>query len=156
MSKAGGWVPLDKGLIKALPKDRPFSHLEAVLDISCDYDELLCRPVMYYANRWKWSRGKVRTLLKSGIILLKKPVKERRQERWRRCGVTWKVTRFGIFSRDNFTCVYCGAKTNTPECDHVIPFSRGGSHEESNLATACRKCNRSKKDKTVEEWMGRK
>ena len=66
----------------------------------------------------------------------------------------WKVTRMRIFKRDNFTCSYCGQYGGQLECDHVYPVSRGGSNDDSNLATACKSCNRDKSDKTLEEWRG--
>jgi hypothetical protein len=64
----------------------------------------------------------------------------------------WIVTRQRIFNRDAFTCQYCGAVGGKLECDHIVPVSRGGSHGDENLATACFTCNRSKRAKTVEEW----
>lgn len=51
--------------------------------------------------------------------------------------------RFKIIKRDNFQCTYCGSSDRL-EVDHIIPVSRGGSNEESNLTTACFKCNRGK------------
>ena len=63
----------------------------------------------------------------------------------------WAVVRLYIFQRDNFTCRYCGASGVALECDHVIPVSKGGSNEKSNLVTSCRTCNRTKADKTPEE-----
>lgn len=50
-------------------------------------------------------------------------------------------------------CAYC--KTCCKEyyeIDHILPLSRGGAHSLDNLAISCRSCNRSKKDKTLEEW----
>ena len=57
-----------------------------------------------------------------------------------------------ILNRDSWTCVYCGDKDGPFEVDHVMPASRGGLTEERNLVCACRDCNRSKRDKTPEEW----
>lgn len=68
----------------------------------------------------------------------------------------WKTIRDRIFSRDDYTCQYCGARGIKLECDHVHPVSRGGSHDDSNLVTACVGCNRSKRAKTVAEWKGGK
>lgn len=65
----------------------------------------------------------------------------------------WKKTRKLIFERDAFTCQYCGAKDSKLECDHVLPVSKGGSDDFSNLVTACSRCNRSKRDKLLDEWM---
>lgn len=56
----------------------------------------------------------------------------------------WRALRMFIFERDEFTCRYCGATNVLFECDHVIPRSRGGSNDPSNLATACVGCNRGK------------
>ena len=57
-----------------------------------------------------------------------------------------KKTRFEIFKRDKFTCVYCG--NQPPECvlelEHIQPRSNGGTDEDSNLATSCFDCNRGK------------
>lgn len=64
----------------------------------------------------------------------------------------WAKIRKKIFKRDNYTCQYCGQSGGNLECDHIHPFSKGGSHDDTNLATACFKCNRSKRDKTVYEW----
>jgi 5-methylcytosine-specific restriction endonuclease McrA len=40
------------------------------------------------------------------------------------------------------------------EFDHVRPAFRGGQDAASNVVLACRRCNRSKGHKTVEEWLG--
>jgi hypothetical protein len=63
-----------------------------------------------------------------------------------------RVSRVGIFSRDGWSCVYCGSSTKkTLTVDHVIPVSRGGGNTWSNLVTACSKCNSAKGDKLLEE-----
>jgi|HubBroStandDraft_4_1064222.scaffolds.fasta_scaffold31514_2 5-methylcytosine-specific restriction endonuclease McrA len=51
-------------------------------------------------------------------------------------------------------CAYCG----DPACsfDHVIPIAKGGEDRIENLLPACRPCNSSKKDKTLDEWAGRR
>lgn len=36
--------------------------------------------------------------------------------------------------------------------DHVIPLSRGGTHDVSNLVCACSSCNSSRSARTTEEW----
>ena len=66
----------------------------------------------------------------------------------------WKKIRLEIFERDNFTCTYCGETDISLECDHIYPVSRGGTSELSNLTTSCFSCNRSKSNKTLEEWRG--
>lgn len=58
-----------------------------------------------------------------------------------------------VFERDDYTCQYCGQIGGKLEADHIIAFSKGGSDKLENLITACRKCNRQKRDKTVEEFL---
>jgi len=59
-----------------------------------------------------------------------------------------KKTRFEIFKRDSFKCVYCG---RTPEADgvklvveHIRPVVKGGENDYLNLVTACFDCNSGK------------
>lgn len=59
-----------------------------------------------------------------------------------------KKTRFEVFKRDEFTCLYCGKKAPEVilEVDHIKPKSKGGSDKILNFATSCRECNRGKRD----------
>ena len=50
-------------------------------------------------------------------------------------------------------CSYCGDPA--VEIDHVIPTSKGGTHELSNLVPACLRCNRSKGAKDVNDFLER-
>lgn len=52
-------------------------------------------------------------------------------------------TRFEVFKRDGFKCVYCGASplNGALHVDHVEPVSKGGDSTPANLVTACDKCN---------------
>ena len=57
-----------------------------------------------------------------------------------------------VKERDNFTCQICGISTKDEphlllEIDHIIPVSKGGTSDMSNLQTLCWKCNRSKSNK---------
>ena len=62
-----------------------------------------------------------------------------------------RLTRREIFTRDQYTCQYCGAHTKDLTLDHVMPKHRGGRHQWDNLVSACRSCNHRKGGKTVEE-----
>lgn len=66
----------------------------------------------------------------------------------------WSALRATVFARDDYTCVYCGERGARLECDHVHPVAKGGGHDLSNLATACFRCNRSKRDKLLSVWRG--
>lgn len=58
--------------------------------------------------------------------------------------------RRNVLRRDSFTCQYCGSTENLT-LDHVMPRSRGGRHEWTNVITACRDCNQRKGSRTPEE-----
>ena len=54
--------------------------------------------------------------------------------------------RVDILNRDKYKCVFCGrsSKQIQLEVDHIIPFSKGGSTDLSNLQPLCLACNRGK------------
>lgn len=58
--------------------------------------------------------------------------------------------RYDVLKRDKFKCQICGrtSKDNVKlEVDHIIPVSKGGKTEISNLQTLCERCNRGKSNK---------
>ena len=65
----------------------------------------------------------------------------------------WVKLRSIVFDRDDNTCVYCGSIDDLT-CDHIVPLMAGGGNELDNLATACRPCNSSKRDRSLAEWRG--
>ena len=80
------------------------------------------------------------TLPKPAIIRLVKFVHVPR--RFRR-----QVTNTFLFARDSYRCQYCHRGQNElrhRECltrDHLVPLSRGGDNEWTNVVTACSACN---------------
>jgi 5-methylcytosine-specific restriction endonuclease McrA len=87
--------------------------------------------------------------------LYQRPPKEaktpaERQQEWRdrqrEKGYEWrpldKATHATIIERDG-RCLKCGA-TEDLQVDHILSLTRGGTHDEDNLQTLCRKCNRKK------------
>jgi CRISPR/Cas system Type II protein with McrA/HNH and RuvC-like nuclease domain len=63
---------------------------------------------------------------------------------------TLRASRPRIYKRDNYECVYCGSKKDLT-LDHVLPKSRGGGNDWTNLVTSCFKCNLKKGNKTPDE-----
>ena len=66
--------------------------------------------------------------------------------RWAR---TPPVTRRSVLRRDGGLCVYCSQPADT--IDHVIPRSRGGTHDWSNVVAACKRDNLVKADQLLSE-----
>ncbi len=68
-----------------------------------------------------------------------------------------QVTNTFLFARDDYQCQYCGRRQSelkTRESltrDHLIPMSRGGTNEWSNVVTACSPCNTKKANRMPNE-----
>jgi 5-methylcytosine-specific restriction endonuclease McrA len=54
-----------------------------------------------------------------------------------------KITRRAVFARDDWTCQYCGSRSNLT-VDHVVPRSKGGASSWDNIVASCAPCNRRK------------
>ena len=65
----------------------------------------------------------------------------------------WWVLRQAVLERDDYTCLYCGRRGGRLTLDHLLPVSRGGTSELSNLVTACVACNSAKGARTPQEWL---
>lgn len=65
-------------------------------------------------------------------------------------------SRARVLLRDRFKCTYCGRGVTwtSAEIDHVEPTSQGGSDEDTNLVTACVRCNQEKSGATPQQWFG--
>lgn len=62
-------------------------------------------------------------------------------------------------------CIYCGRelsperpgyggrKAHHAEVDHIVPTSKGGTDDLSNLALSCVGCNATKRDRTAHEFV---
>jgi hypothetical protein len=53
-----------------------------------------------------------------------------------------------VLLRDGGRCQHCGSYKD-PQIDHIIPWSRGGTHDASNLQVLCGPCNRRKGNRYV-------
>jgi 5-methylcytosine-specific restriction endonuclease McrA len=65
-----------------------------------------------------------------------------------------KFSRRNVFLRDDYSCQYCGGRFEPKHltCDHIVPRSRGGMTEWTNIVTSCIYCNLKKGDKLPEEF----
>jgi len=67
----------------------------------------------------------------------------------KRCGITIDL----LFDRDRGICHICeeAVEITDAQMDHVIPLSRGGSHDPMNVKLAHGRCNARKRDKLLSE-----
>jgi len=63
------------------------------------------------------------------------------------------LTKHRLFVRDRHVCAYCGGHFAELDLtvEHILPVSRGGRHEWTNVVTACRSCNTRKGSRRPEE-----
>jgi hypothetical protein len=127
--KGKGWVPCDKKDEGAIPDtNRVIEKFGQLNEHSCAVFGHIC-PVFF-----------VNEPLTETVELRK---------------VTRSISRkmfLRIVRRDNQTCQICGKILKDAEIkiDHIIPFSKGGPTEESNLRVLCEDCNR-KKGASIED-----
>lgn len=64
-----------------------------------------------------------------------------------------KKIRFEVFKRDKFTCQYCGrsAPDVVLHADHIMPVSKGGDDDITNLVTSCQDCNLGKSNRLLSD-----
>jgi 5-methylcytosine-specific restriction endonuclease McrA len=59
-----------------------------------------------------------------------------------------------LYENQRGLCAYC-ERSEKLTIDHIIPISKGGSNDISNICLACLRCNLSKREKTPEQWVNR-
>ena len=93
----------------------------------------------------RWIRGVTLALRLPAVVRLNRYV--------RRKTPLVKFSRQNLYFRDRGTCQYCGVSFDFKELtyDHVVPRSRGGQTEWTNVVTCCGVCNLRKGGRTPEE-----
>lgn len=105
-----------------------------------------------YARRWGGYKNFMRLFsqYKMGQITKQELIDEG-HSRPRRKALSDRL-RAEVFRRDGYRCVDCGSTAKdgaTLHVHHIIPVSKGGKNELSNLATNCDRCNLGKSDKIL-------
>lgn len=61
-----------------------------------------------------------------------------------------RFCRENVYLRDEYTCQYCGHEFHPKQLtlDHVVPASKQGLKNWTNVVTACRDCNQKKANRT--------
>lgn len=75
-----------------------------------------------------------------------------RKAKWKTGAPAQYVSRAAIYRRDRGRCHLCGEHRPADDfhLDHLVPLALGGTHNESNLAVACPKCNMSRGARPLE------
>jgi len=132
-------------VIKRYPKQVLSQHgviesaIPGVFQLTINFDELTqdeCNELIALCDK------KIDAYLKAfdGII---------GEHRYNAASLSSGSVRYEVLKRAKGRCALCGVSVvDSPiDIDHIVPRSRGGSNEISNLQTLCERCNRSKKNR---------
>lgn len=141
---------------KVLPwQDAITAMFKGTVEVLSSYDEVLAVidastlasfPGLKVSLRQSVSAGADKIEIKVPAVVL-----TRRKVATQKNGV--KFSKINVCLRDHFRCQFCGKQLPMKDLnyDHVIPRSRGGKTEWTNIVAACYECNGRKGDKTPEE-----
>lgn len=116
---------------------------------------------LYFTDKIAWEAGSEKIHLRggrsretgarSGLAIDSIVAVYDRSHRYAR-GLVPPLSRRELFHRDGGLCLYCGRHLAYREMqvEHVIPRSRGGVHEWTNVVAACEPCNRHKDNRSPE------
>lgn len=68
-----------------------------------------------------------------------------------------RPVQFRVMKRENQICSVCGSNVQDADAhfDHIIPYSKGGSSDESNVRLLCDVCNQKRSDRFEHEYLVR-
>jgi 5-methylcytosine-specific restriction endonuclease McrA len=95
----------------------------------------------------KVNQNAVRSKLRSSKDLSRKVARERGIQK------ISKLRLMRLYNAARWSCIYCGRFCRLSiTIDHVVPLSKGGNNEISNLVPACKQCNNAKSDMSLGEF----
>lgn len=118
-------------------KDSLKPPLELTVEISVSYTSPRGRN--HYSKKCKIDSGNIAYYCNECL----KAIAYKQSAQYQRSLMTDKL-RYQVLNRDHHRCVICGASANDGvklHVDHIIPVSKGGKTELSNLRTLCERCN---------------
>lgn len=136
-------------------KDAVTDMFRGAVEVLVQYDEVLAHIDRQTLGTFPELRKALRQVIGTDAeeLTIKVPavVVLRRKVSAHKSGV--KFSKINICLRDDFTCQYCGTKLPMSKLnyDHVIPRSKGGKTEWTNITISCYPCNDRKGNKTPEE-----
>jgi 5-methylcytosine-specific restriction endonuclease McrA len=84
-----------------------------------------------------------------GILANRQKARSYRARRLGAIGTHNDVEFYDLCEQYGFVCLACGSRDSLTR-DHVIPLSKGGSDEITNIQPLCHRCNSGKRDKAID------
>ncbi|MBW4593054.1 MAG: HNH endonuclease [Brasilonema angustatum HA4187-MV1] len=108
------------------------------------------RDLIHQANSEKADKSKKPKVKKSAAT---KSLAQAKQDSSKRSRHIPASVRVSVLDKDDYKCVFCGRSSQQVqlEVDHIVPFSKGGSNNLSNLQTLCTDCNRGKEARLLKK-----
>lgn len=106
-----------------------------------------------YIDQVSYDSDQIGQLIHDAGLMLREKASRQYQIKKERAAMTNSL-RYDIMRRDGFRCQICGSTASDGvklHVDHIVPVSRGGKTEPSNLRTLCDRCNFGKRDKIEDD-----
>lgn len=103
----------------------------------------------HYEDETSFSYSEIKAAYENMLKRVERENSESERKRMERSKMTPSL-RYDVLKRDHFRCQICGASQADGvklHVDHIVPVSKGGKTELSNLRTLCDMCNLGKSDK---------
>lgn len=123
--------------LKEFEKDKLKPPLELIVEISVSYTSPQGRN--HYRKHCTINSNNIAYYCNECI----KAIEYKQSAQYQRSLMTDKL-RYQVLNRDGHRCVICGASARDGvklHVDHILPVSKGGKTELSNLRTLCERCN---------------
>ena len=106
-----------------------------------------------WIRRHRLSPGQVVSVFARDDIVIR-PAQRSDHQAQRKERNSFRRLRYSVLARDGFRCQYCGRSPKEDgvklAIDQVVPTSKGGINEASNLITGCHDCNSGRGDLLLE------
>ena len=135
------WVSMESGFKQFLPKNRPYSELEAAFCLKCDWYERNGATIAGYAALWQWTRRRVRGFLDAVGVSIEYP---KDTKKYRNQSGHIAIHKTDISDPKNGHIKFCNS--NNLECAADISKPKSGHKADISRSTTIRTENREQKE----------
>jgi len=145
---------------RPLAHDLPATHWAIAWGTTCTWEPPADAPATFTTGRcaecgeWFTAAGIVTVIDYCSMSCRRRVKKRARRAREHHAPGNFRYGQvMAQYRRQGNVCAYCKKPSvGLPDPEHVVPLSRGGRNDMSNIVAACRQCNTDKSDLTLSEW----